>query len=71
MKGRTEFRTEVLATLNQTLMRGLPSCFWIFGERSHFSASPPLLVLVKNTSLWNPSLDPSCAGEGFHLMADT
>ena len=58
-------KTEGLATLNQALMRGLPSCRRVFGGRAHFSASLPLLALVKNVSLMNPSLDPACAGGGF------
>ena len=56
---------EGLATLNQALMRGLPSCRRVFRGRAHFSASLPLLTLVKNVSLMNPSLDPACAGRGF------
>ena len=39
-------KTEGLATLNQALMRGLPSCRQVFGGRAHFSASLPLLTLV-------------------------
>ena len=35
------------------------------GGRAHFSASLPLLALIKNVSLRNTSLDPECAGEGF------
>ena len=58
-------KTEGLATLNQALMRGLPSCRRVFGGRAHFSASLPLLALVKNVSLMNPSLDPACAVGGF------
>ena len=63
--------TEGLATLNQALMRGLPSCRRVFGGRAHFSASLPLLALVKNVSLMNPSLDPACAGGGVHTLADS
>ena len=48
-----------LATLNQALMRGLPSCRQLFGGRANFSNSLPLLALVKNVSLMNPSLDPA------------
>ena len=48
-----------IATLNQALMRGLPSCRQIFGGRAHFSASLPLIAFVKNVSLMNPSLDPA------------
>ena len=54
-----------LATLNQALMRGLPSCHRVFGGRAPFSASLPLLAFVKNVSLLNPSLDPACTGGGF------
>ena len=46
-------------------MRGLPSCCQVFGGRAHFSASLPLLALVKNVSIWNPSLDPSYTGGGW------
>ena len=49
---------EGLATLNQDLMQVLPSCCRVFGGRSHFSASLPLLVFVKNVSLLNPPLYP-------------
>ena len=55
---------EGLATLNQALMRDLPSCCRIFGGGDHFSASLPLLVFVKNVILMNTSLDPACTGEG-------
>ena len=34
-------KTEGLATLNQALMRGLPSCRRVFGGRAHFSAFLP------------------------------
>ena len=40
-----------------------------FGGRAHFSAYLPLLVLVKNVSLVNPSLDPDCA-RGFQNLDD-
>ena len=58
-------KTEGLATLNQALMRGLPSCWRVFGGRAHFSASLPLLALIKNVLLMNPSQDPACAWGGF------
>ena len=48
---------EGLSTLNQSLIRGLPSCCQIFRGRGHLSASPLLLAFVKNVSLLNPSLD--------------
>ena len=54
-----------LATLNQALMRGLPSCRRIFGGSAHFSTSLPLLAFVKNVGLLNPYLDPACIGGGF------
>ena len=60
-----------LATLNQALMRGLPSCRRIFGGRAHFSASLPLLAFVKNVSLLNPSLDPAFTGGGVHALAES
>ena len=53
-------KMEGLATLNQALMRGLSYCCRIFGWRAYFSASLPLLAFVKNVSLMNPSLDPTC-----------
>ena len=58
-------RMEVLATLNQALMQGLPSCCWFFERRDYFSASLPLLAFVKNVSLLNPSLDPAFTGGRF------
>ena len=60
-----------LATLNQALMRGRPSCRRIIGGRAHFSAFPPLLAFVKNVSLLNLSLDPACTGGGVHALADS
>ena len=60
-------KTEGLSTLNQALIKGLPYCRQSFGCRAHFSAILPLLVLVKNFSMWNPSLDLACTGGGFTL----
>ena len=57
-------KAEELAMLNQSLIRGLTSCGRVFEGRAHFSASLPLLALVKNVLLMNPSLDPSCDGGG-------
>ena len=57
-------KMEGMVTLNQALIRGLPSCRRIFGERAHFRASVPLLALVKNFLLVNPSLYPAYAGGG-------
>ena len=51
---------EGLATLNQTLLRGIPSCRRVFGGRAHFIASLPLLAFVKNAYLLNHSLDLAC-----------
>ena len=51
-------------------MRGLPSCWKIFGGRAHCIASLPLIELVRNISMMNPSLDPACAGGGAHDVAD-
>ena len=62
-----QVKTEGLATLNQALMRGLPSCRRVFGGRAYFSASLPLLALVKNVSIMNPSLYPLCSEGGFTL----
>ena len=61
---------EGLATLIQSLMRGLPSCCRVFGGRAHFSASLLLLAFVKNMILLNPSLDPDCVWGGVHALAD-
>ena len=63
-------KMDTLATLNQALMRGLPSCRRIFVGRSHFSTPPPLLAFVKNVSLLNPSLNHVCTGGGVHTLAD-
>ena len=68
---RGKGRMEGIATLNQALMRDLPSCSRVFGGRAHFSASLPLLALKQNVSLLNPSLDPACTGGGFHALADS
>ena len=57
-------KTEGLATLNQPLMRGLLSFRRVFGRRAHSSAPLPLLDFVRNVSLMNPSLNPSCNGGG-------
>ena len=53
---------EELSTLNQALLQGLKSCSQVFRERAHFRTSLPLLVFVKNVSLFNPFLDPACTG---------
>ena len=60
-------KTEGLATLNQALMRGLPSCRRVFGGRAHFGASLPLLALVKTTSLIVPPGTEHALGGGSHL----
>ena len=57
---RGKWCMEGLATLNQALIRGLPSCHWVFGGRDHFNASLPLLTFVKSVSLLNPSLKSAC-----------
>ena len=61
---RWKGKTEVMAALNQILIRGLPSCCRLFGGRAHFNASLPLLVFIKKISLCNLSLDPDCTGGG-------
>ena len=61
---RIRGRTEEIANLNHTLMRGLPSCCQVIGRRVHFSASLPLLEFIKNVFLTNPSLDTSCSVRG-------
>ena len=38
---------EGLATLNQALIQGMPSCCQVFRGRDHFRASLPLLTFVK------------------------
>ena len=62
--------TEGLATLKQTLMRGLPSFQQIFWGRAHFSAYLPLLAFVRSVLLMKPSLEPACARGGIHAVAD-
>ena len=65
-------KTKGLETLNQALMRGLLYLRRVFGGRVHFSASLPLLSLVKNVSLMNHFLDPACAGGGgVHAVANS
>ena len=60
---RGKIRMEGLTTLNQMLMRGIPSCSRVFfWEGAHFSASLPLHTFIKNVSLCNPSLYPACTG---------
>ena len=63
-------RMEGIVTLNQALMRVLPFCCRVFGGRAHFNSSLPLLAFVKNVSLLNPSLNPSCKGGVGHTLAD-
>ena len=60
-------KMEKLATINQALMRGLYYCRRVFGGRAHFSASLPLLFLVRKVSLLNPYLDPACDWGEFTL----
>ena len=55
MKGRMEG----LVNLNQTLPRGIPSCQKVFGGKSNFRASLPLLEFIKKVYLMKPSLDPA------------
>ena len=59
---------EGLTTLNQTLLRGLPSYCKVFGGRAHFSTSLPLLDFIKNVYLMNPSLDPAYDRGGVHAL---
>ena len=61
MKGHTNG----MANLNQVLLRGLPFCKRVFWVRENFSDSLPILEFIKNVSLINPSLDPSCGRGGF------
>ena len=60
--------TQGLATLNQDILRGIPSCWRVFWWSSHFSASLPLLAFVNNFSIMNPSLEPVCSRGGFHTL---
>ena len=46
-------KTEGVVTLKQALLRGLPSSHKVLEGRAHFSASLPLLALVKTVSLVN------------------
>ena len=59
-----------IATLNQTLLRGIPSFRPVFEWRAHFRASLPLLAFVKNASILNPSLDLACTEGGVHDLDD-
>ena len=63
-------KTEGLTTMNQALMRGLPSFQKIFWGRAHFSSSLPLLAFVWSVLLRKTSLDPACARGGIHAVAD-
>ena len=45
----------------------MPYCLRVFGDKTHFSAYLPLLALVKNVSIMNPSLYPLCSEGGFTL----
>ena len=65
---RVKGRMEGLYTLNQTLLRGIPSCRRVFGGRANFRFSLPLLAFVKSVSLLKPSLDLACAGGGVHAL---
>ena len=51
-----------LATLNQALMRGLPSCCRIFGGSAHFSASPPPARVCQKRELAEPLPRPCLHG---------
>ena len=62
-----KIRTEELENLNQTLMRGVPSCHRVFGGRAQYSASLHLLAFLENVSLWNPYIYQSCARGGVSL----
>ena len=57
-------RVEGLATMNQALMHDLPSYRRVFGGRTHFSASLPLIAFETNVILLNPYLDPVCTRKG-------
>ena len=60
---RSKGIADAMATLNQVLLWGIPSCWRVLGCRTHCSTSLLLLVFFKNVSLVNPSLDPACYGE--------
>ena len=59
-----QVKMEGLENLKQALIRGLPSFWRVFGGSTHFSASLPLISLVRNVSLMKPSLDSVCTGGG-------
>ena len=61
---RGKGRTEGLKTLNQALVRGLPSGHRVFGGRAKLIASLPLLAFIKNVYLGNPPLYPAYAVGG-------
>ena len=54
---RTKGRTEGIYILNQALLRGLMSCWLVFGGSDYFSASLLLINFVIDIFLVNPSLD--------------
>ena len=62
---RGKIRMEGLTTLNQMLMRGIPFCRRVFGERARFSVSLPLFTFLKKihfgTTPWN---QPTMGGGG-------
>ena len=66
---RGKGRTEGLETLNQALMRGLPSGHRVFGGRAKLIASLPLLAFIKNVYLWNPPPIPSLRCRGVHPLS--
>ena len=57
-----------IATLNQAILKGIPSCQKVSRRGLYFSASLPLLAFINNLSLMKPSLDPSCSGGGVHVL---
>ena len=64
-------RTVGLATLNQNLMRGIPSYCRVSGGRMQFSASLTLLDLVKNGASVEPLPRTSLIWGGVHVIPDT
>ena len=64
---RAKGRTKNLTTLKHTLLRGIPSCWRVFGGRAHFSAFLLLLAFIKNVSLMNPPWTQPALGGGSRL----
>ena len=64
-------KVEGLATLNQALMPGLPSCCRIFGGRAHFSTYLPLIAFVKKLEPDETLPQTRVYRGGVHALADS